>query len=67
MTKHDKNNARYNDVILTLTIIVRAGEIAVSAMAAVRVAHESAGQKDHEEDDSHEQSDEGTGAAGKEQ
>jgi len=54
-------------VIRSLTIIVRAGETAVSAMAAVRVAHESAGQKDHEEDDSHEQSDEGTGTAGKEQ
>lgn len=31
-----------------------AGENTVSAMAAVCVAHESAGQEDHEEDHSHE-------------
>lgn len=44
-----------------------AGENTVSAMAAVCVAHESAGQEDHEEDHSHEQSYEGAGAAGEEQ
>lgn len=34
--------------------ISHAGQSRVPAMAAVRVAHESAGQEDHEEDHSHE-------------